>query len=436
MTSATDRIVITGAGVGSPFGLGAAALHEGMMARVSAVGTLPDERDALRPGYGAVAQLTNKQMRKLPNARQLRPGTMTRYTWLSTFALGDAMIQAEAPGDDEGSPRRGMYVASYTNTDRFDKYVRFAHHVIGDPQQDGPAVIDDSQVPAAIKKFTAFEFLKLMNNMPTAHGGIHANCQGPVNTFLGTAAGGLQAMSRAVKSIQDDLADLMYAGGTGSAVHAHLMMVRATRGLNADPEVVPFEAGRPWDQNATGIVPGEAAGMLVLEREESARARGAAMVAELAGWGDSFGVPGADRAVPGNSDAAVDAMLMALEMARVRPGEVDLVCSGGESRLDIDALEAEALPRVLGERSGEVPHLSTTAHIGSVEAATGPVLVALALEAMKTREAPPDLNRDNPIAQYAGPLRELPTSGEFHTALVNVTTREGVNAAVVLKRIY
>ena len=62
--------------------------------------------------------------------------------------------------------------------DRFDKYVRFAHHVSGE-EADGSPKILDPEVPAAIRKFSGFEFLKLMNIMPTAHGGIHACCQGP-----------------------------------------------------------------------------------------------------------------------------------------------------------------------------------------------------------------------------------------------------------------
>jgi 3-oxoacyl-(acyl-carrier-protein) synthase len=166
-----DKVVVTGFGVASPFGLGIDPLYDGMLAGESMIAELPSPRSALAPGYGGLVSLKAGAVRKLPNSRDMRPGTMTRYTFLSTLALGNAMMHGDCPWDDgDGALRRGFYVASYTNSDRFDKYVRFAHHVI-DEQDDKP-FINDSHVPAAIRKFTAFEFLKLMNNMPTAHGGI------------------------------------------------------------------------------------------------------------------------------------------------------------------------------------------------------------------------------------------------------------------------
>ena len=80
----------------------------------------------------------------------MRPGTMTRYTFLSTLALGNAMEHADSPWDDgDGALRRGYYVASYTNSDRFDKYVRFAHHVID--QKDEVPFINDGEVAQAIR---------------------------------------------------------------------------------------------------------------------------------------------------------------------------------------------------------------------------------------------------------------------------------------------
>ena len=248
---ATQKILITGAGAVTPFGLGVDALYQGMLAGETMVAPLADDREALAPGYGAVVEQKNKAIRQLPNSRDMRPGTMTRYTFLSTLALGTAIQDAGTSWEqDEKSLRRGYYIASYTNSDKFNKYVRFAH-AVSRRTDDGGAEIDDAQVGQAIRKFTSFEFLKLMNNMPTAHGGIQGKCQGPCNTFLGTASAGLQAIGRAYEVIQDGLADLMYAGGTGSSVHAQMMMVRATRKLASDKDAAPATAGRPFDRAAT-----------------------------------------------------------------------------------------------------------------------------------------------------------------------------------------
>ena len=430
----TERIVVTGYGVASPFGRGAEALHQGMLAGQSMVAALPEPRGSLRPGYGGLVTLGPKDIRALPNSRDMRPGTMTRYTFLSTLALGDAMAQGQTPWDDgDGARRRGMYVASYTNSDRFDKYVRFAHHVSA--EEDGEPTIVDGRVSDAIKKFSSFEFLKLMNNMPAAHGGIHGRCQGPCNTFLGTPSGGIQAIGRTAEAIRDGLADTMYAGGVGASVHDHMMMTRATRGLASASGLEPGKAGRPFDRGATGIVPGEAGGILVLERAEAAQARGAHIHAELAGYGEWFMPPATTRGLPATPEGGIRAMRRALQRAGVEAGDVDLVVAHGEGRTDLDALEASALAEVLGPKSPEIPILSLTAHMGAAEAAAGPVGAALAMECMRTGQIPGALNREDPLPEFRGPNSPAALSGDFRIALVSLVTREGINGALVLRRL-
>jgi len=433
--SMSERVLITGYGAATPFGLGAAALHEGMMAGESKVETLKEPLDQLRPGYGGVVSLTARDVRGLPNSRDMRPGTMTRYTFLSTLALGNAMAHGEVPFDEgDAALRRGFYVASYTNSDRFDKYVRFAHHVSGEDASGEPTILD-AEVPTAIRKFSGFEFLKLMNNMPTAHGGIHARCQGPCNTFLGTPSGGVQAIGRAAIVIRDGLADLMYAGGVGASVHPQMMMVRATRELNSAPGVTPAEAGRPFDAAATGIVPGEGGGVLVLERESTAVERGATVYAELAGYGEWFEAPATPRGIAGTTTGTVRAAKMALEKAGLTVSDIDLVVAHGEGRSDLDALEARGLADLLGDDASKVPVLSLTGHIGATEAAVGPLSAGLALEVMRTGKLPGVINRSNPIDEFVGPTNTEPSDHPVRVALVSITTREGINAALILKAV-
>lgn len=431
----TERILITGYGAATPFGLGAAALHEGMVAGESKVEVLKEPLNQLRPGYGGVVTLGARDIRGLPNSRDMRPGTMTRYTFLSTLALGSAMAHGEVPWDDgDGALRRGFYVASYTNSDRFDKYVRFAHHVSGE-EADGSPKILDPEVPAAIRKFSGFEFLKLMNNMPTAHGGIHARCQGPCNTFLGTPAGGVQAIGRAAEVIRDGLADTMYAGGVGASVHPQMMMVRATRNLNSDPAAEPSAAGRPFDSGATGIVPGEGGGVLVLERESTATQRGATIHAEFAGYGEWFEAPATPRGIAGSTEGTVRSAQKALGEAGLSVSDIDLVIAHGEGCTDLDTLEAAGLADLLGESVSTTPVLTLTPHIGATEAAVGPLSAGLALEIMRTGKIPGVLNRENPIEAFAGPTSSASADAEVKNVLISITTREGINAAIVLKAV-
>jgi 3-oxoacyl-(acyl-carrier-protein) synthase len=431
----TERIIVTGLGAATAFGQGVDALHEGMLAGETKVQALPEPLGSLRPGYGGVMPLKAGAIRKLPNSRDMRPGTMTRYTFLSALALGDAMADGDVPWDDgDGALRRGMYVASYTNSDRFDKYVRFAHHVIGQAE-DGSPIIHDERVPEAIRKFSGFEFLKLMNNMPAAHGGIQGRCQGPCNTFLGTPAAGIQAIGRAGMAIVDGLAETMYGGGVGSSIHPQMMMVRATRKLSSDPTVEPAAAARPFDTQATGIVPGEAGGMLVLERESHAKARGARFRAELAGYGEWFVPPAEPRGLAATPAGTVRAIRRALQNAGAEASDIDVIFAHGESRNDLDRLEALGLAEVLGPRVADVPVVSTTAHTGSLEAATGPVLAGLAVRVLETGKVPGALNRSQPLPEYKGPTSPDAVELDAKLALVAVTTREGVNAALVLRRL-
>ncbi len=428
-----DRIVVTGYGAATPFGRGAETMHQAMVRGETAVTALAEPRASLSPGYGAIVSLGAKDIRKLPNSRSMRPGTMTRYTFLSTLALGDAMEQGETPWDDgDGALERGLYVASYTNSDRFDKYVRFAHHVSG--EEGGEPTIVDSRVSDAIRKFSGFEFLKLMNNMPAAHGGIHGRCQGPCNTFLGTPSGGIQAIGRAAEVIRDGLATTMYAGGVGSSVHDQMMMVRATRGLSSSADVAPELAGAPFDSSATGIVPGEGGGMLVLESAERAAARGATVYAELAGYGEWFSAPAGPRELPASPVGAVRSARRALERAGIEAGDIDLVVAHGEGRQDMDALEARGLAEILGPKAGDVPVLALTAHMGCIEAGVGPVGTALALECMRTGQVPGALNRGTPIAEYKGPTGSEATERDVRNVLISIATREGINAALVLRK--
>jgi 3-oxoacyl-(acyl-carrier-protein) synthase len=214
-----------------------------------------------------------------------------------------------------------------------------------------------------------------------------------------------------------------------------MMMVRATRDLNADPSHEPSTAARPFDKGATGIVPGEAGAFVVLEREKTAAARGAVPQAELLGYGEWFSVPATTRGLPADTEGTVMSAKKALHDAGLRVEDVDVVVCHGESRNDLDALEARGLADLLGTRSPEVPLVSSTAHIGSVEGATGTLGVGLAVAMMRSGKVPGALHREDPLPEYKGPRGAAATERALRTALVSVTTREGLNAAVVIRKV-
>jgi len=438
MTAASnsERVLITGYGAATPFGLGADALHEGMMAGESKVEKLKEPLDQLRPGYGGVVSLTARDIRGLPNSRDMRPGTMTRYTFLSTLALGNAMAHGDVPFDEgDAALRRGFYVASYTNSDRFDKYVRFAHHVSGEDASGAPTILD-SEVPTAIRKFSGFEFLKLMNNMPTAHVSIQANVRGPANTFLGHSSVGLQAVGRAWDAIRLGQADQFIAGASGPGTIEGMCLIRQSRGMLASPSADPETASRPFDATSTGLVPADGAAAFILETEESAAARCGRPLAQLAAYNESFSLPPSARG-PLASSADFERLIEGLlAEAGWTADSVDYIGACAPGHPDLDAVEAQGLVNLFGlEALGQklAVHTGVT---GFTEAAHGALALVGALQAMEDATLPPMVNLDVPAGALAGmAVRHQPASADVRRAIAYSIAPEGTMTAVAIERV-
>ncbi len=430
-TEPLRRVVVTGIGVVSPFGVGKAPFWEGMVTGASRVTPLPSPLDLLLPGYGGQVTAEWKDIRPLPGAKGHRPATMTRYTFLAVGAIACALEDAGMVPEEGDPERRGLYTGSYCNMDSMDKYIRFSA-VVADRSAwaEGRSRIDDSRVMLAMKKFTGFDYLKLMNNMPTAHGGIQAGCRGPCNTFLGHAAAGIQAIGRAVRVIQDGVADVMVSGGVGASVHEHLLMVKGHRGLLSSPDAAPAEASRPFDEGATGQVPGEGGGYFVLEERERALQRGARIYGEICGFSDRFSPPLTRHGVPG-PEAAVAGAREALAEAGVRPEEVDLVIPTGLSRPDLDRVESQALTSVLGPSAHEVSWTTVSPAMGFAEAANGPLSLATALLAMQEGRVPGARTTRRPIPGFVLPLHEDSREITVRTAWINAMSPEGGHASLI-----
>ena len=231
--------------------------------------------EGLPPGYGAPVAFSHKELRALPGGRGLRPGTLTSHSFLAVGATGRALASAglsDPSSDSDGvADRRGVAIGSYTNFPAMKKHLKLAHVMASpDAAEAGDYVIDDTRIEPGMKGFTGFDFLKLMNNMPTAHAAIQANARGSANTFLGHASVGLQAVGRGWDTIRLGLADQMVVGGSGPGTLEGLCLVHRGRGSLASPGLDPSSAARPLDCGATGLVPGDGAAMLILEREETA----------------------------------------------------------------------------------------------------------------------------------------------------------------------
>ncbi len=425
------RVPIRGMGGLTPFGLGIEPLWEALMEGQSAVGPLPEPYDLLKPGYGACVTARWPELRPLPGARGHRPATMTRYAYLACGSIGSTLADG-ALDLDTGSRERGLYLGSYCNMDLMKKYIQLAHVVAERDSWEGKSHgIDDARVMMGMKKFTGFEFLKLMNNMPTAHGGIQGACQGPCNTFLGFAAAGLQAVGRAARAIEDGQAEVMIAGGVGSSVSDQMLMTRGFRWMYSSPEMDPQQACRPFDRGASGIVPGEGGGFLVLGEGQLEAGARATDYGAVTGFATAFDPPTGHPLVPAVIDGAVAAGRAAIEEAGKDP---DLVVLTGWSWPKMDKLEAAVHAEVLGDRAGDVPVILLGPAIGSTEAASGPLGAAIALRAMAEGRVPGWSTLSDPIPEWRGPQAQKAGEKAMGTALILSFSMEGSHAALVVEK--
>lgn len=429
-------VVVTGVGLLTAHGFDPAALDAALAEGRAPLSPVDAPAQDLGPGVAARVDLGWESLRTLPGARPLRPATMTRYTALAVGATGLALADGAVSLDDavlgeEGAARRGVHLGSYVNIPPIDKYVRLALALADRRRaEEGAWAAEYARFGAELKRFSGFEFLSLMNSMPSAHATIQGRCMGPIQTFIGTAAAGLQAMGGAAEVLADGDADLMLAGGLGSGVNQSVLLVRNHSGHLAPPGSVSGTGGLPFDVDAPGMVPAEGAAVLVMERREAALARGAAPLARVAGWATAWGVPEAPRR-PSRDPSA---LARAIEGAARAAGEprIDAVFATGSGWAPLDALEWEALRQALGPQLGGARLACHTAATGFLEAAHGAVGAGLAVRVLAGRCAlPPPPRPARPLPGLEEALSAAEDRPVRH-ALVVAAAPEGAHAALVL----
>src|SRR5262245_24832882 len=181
----------------------------------------------------------------------------------------------------------------------------------------------------AFKDLFPLWMLKYLPNMAACHISIAHDARGPNNSIVEGGASSLLAIGEAAAAIERGQADVMLAGGSGSATAFSCMPFRGWEQL-ATWQGEPAAASRPFEAGRTGIVPGEGAGVLLLEARELAEARGAKILARIAGWASRFEAP-ASPWQPRTGRAIRQSIDAALAAARMQPGDIGHVNANGES---------------------------------------------------------------------------------------------------------
>lgn len=287
--------------------------------------------------------------------------------------------------------------------------------------EKGPRRVNPLMVPTGI------------SNMGAGFVAIQTGFMGPNSSIVTACATGAQSIGDAADKIRLGKADVMLAGGAeASVIPLGIAGFNAMRALSTDFQDEPHRASRPFDADRGGFVMGEGAGMLLLESEEHAKARGAVILAEYGGMGESCDAY--HIAAPREDGAGVAAaMRAALRDAGVNASEVGYINAHGTSTKLNDATETMAIRSVFGD--APPPVSSTKSQIGHLLGAAGAVEAIACVQAIREGVLPPNLNYETPDPACNLPIVANESRAEtVEIALSNSLGFGGHNAALVFRR--
>jgi 3-oxoacyl-[acyl-carrier-protein] synthase II len=368
------RVVITGIGVVSPLGASLKTTWDGLLAGksgISAIQSFDTEGYAARFG-GAVPDFDMDEYISKKDARR-----MDGFIQFGMVTGIQAMKDSGLEVTDENRHRIGVAVGSGIGG---IVTIENTHNVLN---ARGPSKVTPFFVPSCII------------NMVAGQLSIKYGLQGPNIAITTACTTGTHNIGFAARMIAAGDADVMFAGGaeksTSPTTMAGFASMRALSTRNDDPE----RASRPWDKDRDGFVLSDGSAILVMEEYEHAKARGAKIYCELAGFGMS--ADASHMTSPSeNGDGAYRSMQNAADNAGINPSEIDYINAHGTSTSLGDVAETMAVKSLLGSDASKVAISSTKSMIGHLLGASGSVEAAICAMAISDQVAPPTINLDEP----------------------------------------
>jgi 3-oxoacyl-[acyl-carrier-protein] synthase II len=286
------------------------------------------------------------------------------------------------------------------------------------------------------RKISPFFIPGTIANLAAGQVSIRYGALGPNESTSTACTTSAHSVGNAFRTIERDDADVVIAGGAEAAITpmgvGGFAAMRALSTRNADPE----HACRPFDKDRDGFVVGEGAGILVLEELEHARARDAAILAEVVGYGMSADAYHITSMAPGG-DGCLRAMRNALRSAKMEPGEVDYINAHATSTPLGDALETAAIKSLFAEHatSGKLLVSSTKSMTGHLLGGAGGLEAGITILSLQHQMVPPTTNLDDPDpACDLNYTANQAQSAQLEVALSNSFGFGGTNGALVFRR--
>ncbi len=435
------RVLITGLGVVSPFGVGIEPLWDGLLAGESRLRPIERFDPAGFPCRlaGEVRDFAAKD--HVPKSYRKAVKVMARDIELAVGAAKAAVENAGiltkgiiTDGSSDAptyAPNRvGCHIGAGLIAAETDELTG----ALATARQDGGAFDLRAWGESGMNNLQPLWLLKYLPNMLSCHVTIIHDAQGPSNTITCAEASGGLSIGESMRVIERGDADLCFSGGAESKINLMglLRMSLAGRLAETGDESDGGKVVRPYDRAAPGGVLGEAGAILMLEAADTAEKRGAKAYAELVGFGAGHS-PWSDDAAE-RAEGLIAAIENALEDAELSAAEIDAIVPHGSGIRDVDAEEAAALRKVFGARLAKIPLVTTAPNVGDAMAGGGGLAACVAAMCVSRQTLPARLHGGTPpedlMAGASGPK-----DARLRHVLVCMNALGGQNAALVLRAV-
>lgn len=408
------RVVVTGLGIISPVGNSIATAWDNIVNGRSGIGpvtrfdasSLPTRIAGEVKGFDVGAYLSAKEARRFD--------TFVHY---GLAAAMDAIKDAGLEANPANAERIGVCIGSGIGG------LPLIEETMNNVTAGGARKISPFFVPGSII------------NMVSGVLSINYGFKGPNFAIVSACATGNHSIGEAQRLIEYGDADIMIAGGAESTVSllglGGFASAKALSTRNDDPQA----ASRPWDAGRDGFVLGEGAGVLVLEEYEHAKARGAKIYAEVAGYGMSADAHHV-TAPADSGEGAARSMTNALRNAKVAKDDVDYVNAHGTSTPLGDIAETMAAKACFGGHAGKLAMSSTKSMTGHLLGAAAGIEAVFSVLAIRDQIAPPTINMVDPdpacdLDYVPNVARQMP----INVAISNSFGFGGTNSTLVFRKI-
>lgn len=410
------RVVVTGMGALTPLGNNVQDYWNGLINGVSGADmiTLFDASKFRTKfaceikGFEPTQYLDKKEARKID-----------RFTQLALVVSDQAMTDAGLTRDNINPDRVGVVFAS-----GIGGLITFQHEVTDFARGDGTP------------RFNPFFIPKMILDIAAGQISMRHNLRGPNFAVVSACASSTNAIMDAFNLIRLGKSDIILTGGSEAVISeagvGGFNAMKAMSERNDDPKT----ASRPYDKDRDGFVMGEAAGILVLEELEHAKARGAKIYCEIAGCGATADAHHITAPHP-EGLGAMNVMLVALDDAGMKPEEIDYINTHGTSTPIGDGAEVKAITKVFGEHAYKLNISATKSMTGHCLGAAGVIEAIASIRAIIHNMVPPTINHFTDDPELDTRLNFTFNKAQQRTvnaALSNTFGFGGHNACVIVKR--